>query len=91
MRALTISLLVALTLVASLVQAEDRLQARSDPLIELGLEPSVPVRREASQSLALQQLAACCKTCRKGKACGDSCIQRTKTCHKPPGCACDAK
>ena len=34
--------------------------------------------------------AACCKTCRKGKACGDSCISRTKTCHKPPGCACDA-
>ncbi len=34
--------------------------------------------------------AACCKTCRKGKACGDSCISRTKTCRKPPGCACDA-
>ncbi len=35
-------------------------------------------------------LAACCKTCRKGKACGDSCISRTKTCRKAPGCACDA-
>ncbi len=35
-------------------------------------------------------LAAGCKTCRKGKACGNSCISRTKTCHKPPGCACDA-
>ncbi len=35
-------------------------------------------------------LAACCKTCRKGKACGDSCISRAKTCRKPPGCACDA-
>ncbi len=34
--------------------------------------------------------AACCKTCRKGKACGDSCISRAKTCRKPPGCACDA-
>ncbi len=34
--------------------------------------------------------AACCKTCRKGKACGNSCISRAKTCHKPPGCACDA-
>jgi hypothetical protein len=31
----------------------------------------------------------CCKTCRKGKACGDSCIARDKQCHKPPGCACD--
>jgi endonuclease YncB( thermonuclease family) len=35
-------------------------------------------------------LAACCMICRKGKACGDSCISRKKTCHKPPGCACDA-
>lgn len=31
----------------------------------------------------------CCKICRKGKACGDSCIARDKKCHEPPGCACD--
>ena len=35
------------------------------------------------------QLAACCKICRKGKACGNSCIKRTYSCGKPPGCACD--
>ena len=33
----------------------------------------------------------CCKMCRKGKACGNSCISRTYTCRKPLGCACDAK
>lgn len=33
--------------------------------------------------------AACCKVCSKGKACGDSCIARSKECHQPPGCACD--
>lgn len=33
--------------------------------------------------------AACCKTCRKGKACGDSCISKSKACRKAPGCACD--
>ena len=33
----------------------------------------------------------CCKICRKGKACGNSCIRRSYTCRKPPGCACDAK
>ncbi|MHC4621328.1 MAG: LysM peptidoglycan-binding domain-containing protein [Planctomycetota bacterium] len=33
---------------------------------------------------------SCCKICRKGKACGDSCISRDKTCHQPPGCACNA-
>jgi hypothetical protein len=31
----------------------------------------------------------CCKYCTKGKACGDSCISRSYTCHKGPGCACD--
>jgi len=32
---------------------------------------------------------ACCKVCKKGKACGDTCISRDKQCHTPPGCACD--
>lgn len=32
---------------------------------------------------------ACCKVCKKGKACGDSCISRDKECHKGKGCACD--
>lgn len=31
----------------------------------------------------------CCKVCHKSKACGNSCIARDKTCHQPPGCACD--
>jgi hypothetical protein len=33
--------------------------------------------------------AACCKVCSAGKACGDSCISRSKRCHKGGGCACD--
>ena len=32
---------------------------------------------------------ACCKICRRGKACGNSCISRSYTCRKPPGCACN--
>lgn len=32
----------------------------------------------------------CCRKCgANSKACGDSCISLSKTCHKPPGCACD--
>ncbi len=31
----------------------------------------------------------CCRVCGKGKACGDSCIQASLTCHKGRGCACD--
>lgn len=33
--------------------------------------------------------AYCCKVCRKGKSCGDSCISRTYSCQRPPGRACD--
>ena len=30
----------------------------------------------------------CCRVCRTGKACGESCIAVGKTCTQPPGCAC---
>ena len=33
--------------------------------------------------------STCCKICTTGKACGDSCISKNDTCHKPPGCACN--
>ena len=32
---------------------------------------------------------SCCKTCSKGKACGDSCIAKDKACKKGRGCACN--
>lgn len=32
---------------------------------------------------------SCCKVCSAGKACGDSCIAKDKSCNKPPGCACN--
>lgn len=31
----------------------------------------------------------CCKVCKSGKACGDSCISRDKSCKKGKGCACN--
>ena len=33
----------------------------------------------------------CCKICKNGKACGDSCIKLSYACTKSHGCACDAK
>jgi hypothetical protein len=30
----------------------------------------------------------CCKVCKDGKACGDTCIARTDVCHVGAGCAC---
>jgi len=32
---------------------------------------------------------SCCKICVKGKACGNTCISRSYTCHVGPGCACN--
>jgi len=34
---------------------------------------------------------ACCRICSSSQACGDACISKTKTCHKPQGCACDVQ
>lgn len=31
----------------------------------------------------------CCKVCKDGKACGDSCIASGSTCSQPGGCACN--
>jgi hypothetical protein len=34
--------------------------------------------------------SGCCKHCgSNSKACGNGCISLSKTCHQPPGCACD--
>lgn len=33
--------------------------------------------------------SSCCRVCETGKACGDSCISTSSTCHQPAGCACN--
>lgn len=45
---------------------------------------------EAATTVGPQEVAQkCCKTCRKGKACGNSYIAMHLTCRQPPGCACN--
>lgn len=64
---------------------------------EAAVTPSVvepepePERKpsKAEPSAPTSSPSSCCRTCKAGKACGDSCIAETKTCTKPPGCACD--
>jgi hypothetical protein len=52
--------------------------------------PSTPVYTPTPKiDVAPAQETYCCKYCSTGKACGDSCISRSYTCHKAPGCACD--
>jgi hypothetical protein len=56
-----------------------------------------PVAAPAFAKISSAQVAidpaknSCCKVCTKGYACGNTCISRKKTCHKPPGCACNRK
>ena len=47
-------------------------------------------RSNTGKSPAMSEPAkACCKVCRKGQACGNSCNSRQYTCRKPVGCACN--
>lgn len=48
-----------------------------------------PLLKAAPPARTQTRTRACCKICRRGKACGNSCIARNKTCHQPPGCACN--
>ena len=53
--------------------------------------PKEPQRPEpAKPAKPAEEPRTCCRTCSKGKACGNTCINRQLTCHKPPGCACDS-
>lgn len=76
MRFLKVSLLAALMLMPGFLAA--------GPGPALG-----PRDRIAALRAGQAQPVACCKVCKAGKACGDSCISRDKACHKAPGCACD--
>jgi len=57
-------------------------RARVEPI------PAPTARRSDSSS---QPARTCCRVCTRGKACGNSCINRGYQCRQPPGCACDAR
>lgn len=52
------------------------------PLPTLAPLPTSTVRPDTSGG-------SCCRVCRTGKACGDSCINVNYTCRQPAGCACN--
>mmetsp|Transcript_15788 Transcript_15788/g.28765 ORF Transcript_15788/g.28765 Transcript_15788/m.28765 type:complete len:211 (+) Transcript_15788:76-708(+) len=54
---------------------EEELSQQEDPLLKPAPEGKPWAR-------------ACCKVCKKGLACGHSCISRRKSCSKDLGCAC---
>ena len=85
MKALLFAAIVGLSIGATGVAADDPM-ARRDTAPAMAA-CRVPYGIDAASTEP--RLAACCKVCKKGKACGDSCISKSKTCHKAPGCACD--
>jgi hypothetical protein len=88
---------------ASLRVCEAELQATRSQLLEAEARSSAQQRMpesssprangftsgSESESYDAPASSPCCKVCRKGKACGNSCISRSKECHKGAGCACD--
>ena len=85
MKALMIVAIVVLSLGITDVAADDSMARRDTaPTLAGCLAP-----RGIDAASTEPRLAACCRVCTKGKACGDSCISKSKTCHKAPGCACD--
>ncbi len=54
----------------------------------LALGASVPNLAACSDGGGPTGGSGCCRVCRTGKPCGDSCIARDKTCNKAGGCAC---
>ena len=52
--------------------------------------PSEEDMPSSKNGKAKETVPPCCKYCRKGKACGNSCIKPTRACYKAAGCACDA-
>jgi hypothetical protein len=56
-------------------------------------EPGAAEKRTPSVDAPFESCiprSECCKVCRKGKACGNSCISASYTCRKGRGCACNA-
>lgn len=61
--------------------------ATPDPTDTPTIEPTVIPA--AASTTAPTAAPKCCRICKSGKACGDSCISKDSTCHKAPGCACN--
>jgi hypothetical protein len=74
---------------AASVQRNAREAARAEAASRAELQRARRQRSFAAPSWPEAAPRTCCKVCSKGKACGDSCIARSKTCHVGVGCACD--
>jgi len=61
----------------------------SSEYITTPFQPAVSLAADSAPFDFCSSGAGCCKVCTTGKACGDTCIEKTDTCHKGAGCACN--
>lgn len=52
-------------------------------------ELTLPAEPRTTPDTPTPAPSSCCRTCRSGRACGNTCIAANRECHTPPGCACD--
>ncbi|MCL1048616.1 hypothetical protein L2755_03060 [Shewanella abyssi] len=100
MKALSICLLIIITMFSTLVLGStvENQSGSQSVTVECHKADFLPDNTSKTSNLAnelsyskadISFAKYCCKTCRKGKACGDTCISKTKACYKPEGCACN--
>ena len=53
------------------------------------IELTVPAEPRTTPDTPTPAPSSCCRTCRSGRACGNTCIAANRECHTSPGCACD--
>ncbi|TVP43326.1 MAG: hypothetical protein EA345_17190 [Halomonas sp.] len=63
--------------------------AQAELLVSGEAEAACDLAFDAIPEEQLLAQGGCCRTCTRGKACGNSCINRSYTCHQPKGCACN--
>lgn len=73
---------------ASDAAAKGKLIARTVDVIDVD-DSNAAVQALADEEPSCTPRENCCKVCRKGKACGNTCIRADYNCHKGVGCACD--
>jgi hypothetical protein len=52
------------------------------------LTSSTPLITACGEGDSTGPSKTCCRVCKEGKPCGDTCIARTSTCRTSGGCAC---
>ncbi len=86
---LVVLMLAAMPAGEAIAQQKPDKPARKEPQRPEPAKPAEPAE-PAKPVKPAEEPRTCCRTCSKGKACGDACINRRLTCTKPPGCACDS-